>query len=178
MREHLGGGAEEAGDEVHVLVVSLPLVRGERLDEAFVGGEGAVHECRMHPEHQLRVGGGIARAGREGAELLARSAVDTRMHGLHRCPGSFGLLAVAEGDQVERSQRADEAAPEVAVVAGVLDDPAGDKRMCHLEQHGRAAAEEWRHRRVSKAPHHALRAEIAIPGLQALQMRPWPRHCM
>jgi hypothetical protein len=86
------------------------------------------------------------------------------MYRLHGCSGLFGFGPIAECDQVERAQGPREAAPEVAVVARVLDHPTGDEGMRHLEQDSSAAAEERCNRRVAKTPHHAPRAEVAILG--------------
>jgi hypothetical protein len=64
------------------------------------------------------------------------------VHGLHGGAGVLGLRPVAEDDQVERPQRAHEPAPEITVIAAMLDDTDGDQRVRHLQQHRRSAAQE------------------------------------
>lgn len=59
------------------------------------------------------------------------------MHRPHRRARRLGFGLAAEGDQVERAQRAPEAAPEVAAIVGVIGDAHGDQRMGDLEQHRR-----------------------------------------
>src|SRR5579884_4384024 len=58
--------SEEPGPEVHLVVVALLLRRREPFDESLISREGAMDERGVDPEHQLRVGGGVARTCREG----------------------------------------------------------------------------------------------------------------
>jgi hypothetical protein len=92
-----------------------------------------VHECRVHPQHQLWVGGRIRCARRESAELGCGRAADARVDRPDNGAGLLSLGLSAEGDHVEGAQRPDKPAPEVAVVARVRDDAAPDKRMRDLE---------------------------------------------
>ena len=66
--------------------------------------------------------------------------MDTRVEVTDGCGRLLGLGLVAEGDQVERAQRANESAPEVTVIPGVLGNAAGHERMGDLEQYCGAAA--------------------------------------
>ena len=125
----------------------------------------------MHPEHQFRVQRAVTGPGWERPELLLRPAADAGVQCPHPRASLFRLLPGAEGDQVQRAQRADEAAPEVLVIAGVLDHATGDQWVRDLEQHGGATAQERRHRRVPQPPHNAVRAEVAISRPQTLEVR-------
>jgi hypothetical protein len=97
------------------------------------------------------------------------------MHGSHGPAGALGLLLVAERDHVQGEERAVQAPPEILVVAGVLDDAGGDERVRDLEQHGRPAAEERRHRRVAEPADDAVGAEVAVGGREALGVGPHGR---
>ena len=101
-------------------------------------------ERRVHPEHQLGVSGRVGRSGREAAELGLRRSRNAAVYRAHNLAGSLRLGLGAEGDQIERPQGADQPAPQIALVVGVLDDARSDQRVRHLEQHGRTAAEERR----------------------------------
>lgn len=56
-RQGVARGAEEAGDEVHLLVVALLLLGCQWRDEELIRGERAVDKRGMDPSHQLGVGG-------------------------------------------------------------------------------------------------------------------------
>src|SRR6478672_8942041 len=78
------------------------------------------------------VGSRVASASREGPESFTRRPADASVHGLDYRARLLRLFPVAERDQVERTQRPGEASPQIAVVAGVLDDATGDERVGNL----------------------------------------------
>jgi hypothetical protein len=95
--------------------------------------------------------------------------------GVH-CPdglaGALRLFLASVDDQVERPQSAEEPAPQVVLVIGVVDDPRSNERVRHLEEDGRAAAEERDERRVADAADGAFRLEVAIAAPESFGVRP------
>ena len=160
------------GDDRHLAVVPLLLVARKPPDEPLVRGERALDERRVHPELELGVGRRVARSAREAAELVLGLAADVLVHGLDRLTGAIGLVLRSVRDQVERAERANEPAPEVAAEVGVLDDARRDERMRDLEEHGRAAPQEGRQRGVADAPDRALGREVAVPAREPFGVLP------
>jgi len=72
--------------------------------------------------------------------------VDVLVNGSHGGASPVGFLPCSEGDEVERPQRSPESPPEIVSEVGVFGDTGRDERVGDLEQHGRTAAEERRHR--------------------------------
>jgi len=64
------------------------------------------------------------------------------VHGPDGFAGTLRLLLTPVDDEVERSQGAEEALPQVVLVVRVVDNAGRDKGMRDLEEDGRAAAEE------------------------------------
>ena len=160
--------AEDLGDDGHLPVVGLLLGVRERALVALVGRERDVDQRRVDPQHQLRIGRRVRRARREGPELRRRPAAHPRMRGPHGCSDRVGLGLAPVGNQVERPERAQQPAPEVAPIVGVLRDAGGNQRMRDLQQHGSAPAEERRDRGVAHHPDDALRREVAVAARHAL----------
>jgi hypothetical protein len=93
------------------------------------------------------------------------------VHGADGFAGTLRLLLTPVDDEVERSQGAEEALPQVVLVVRVVDNAGRDKGMRDLEEDGRAAAEERDERRVADAADDAFRLEVAISARKPLRMR-------
>ena len=104
------------------------------------GGEEAVDLGDVHPLQEVRVGGGVRRPVRHGADdpLVDRADDVDRL---------LGVLGGAEGRHREEPAGAREPAPDVAAVAGVLSHRRHRLRVERLQQHRPETAHE--HRRVA-----------------------------
>jgi hypothetical protein len=93
------------------------------------------------------------------------------VHGPDGLAGALRLFFAPVDDQVERPQSAEEPAPQVVLVIGVVDDARRNERVRHLKEDGRAAAEERYERRVADATDDALGLEVAIAARESLRVR-------